>query len=289
MILFGVFTVFALLSLAGVVAFWMDAKKHGWDYIEESEQKKFDEKMAQYNTKLQEFHDGKLNKEPKKPAAEPGTVKQNFSFALIVFIIFTALAVYNHPLTAEEQVQADQQKQVAEQQRQDEQAKQEEAATKKEAAEKQKKAEALLATWKTVTDIDEQLMSTVSNPMKATLDGLSNGSVDRYAAYSQFKAQYDSASKLDSDFIGKKKVAEGMDSDDEDKIEQAMDDYESAVDAYRSAARILTEATNKGFTPKALDEAKTELQAGNALKTQAVTAFVTTSQKYGVKLPGKEQ
>ena len=285
MILFGIFTVLALISLAAAIAFWRDAKKHGWNYISDEERKKFDEATEKYNTELQEFKDGKRDKEPKKPV-EPSTNKQVFGFVLIAFVIFAALAGYNHPLTAEEQTQVDQQKEQAKKAEERESAAQKEQ--EQQAVENQKKADALLATYKIVTDIDEQLMSTVSNPMKATLDGLSDGSVDRYAAYSQFKAQYDSASKLDSDFIGKKKVAKGMDSDDEDKIEQAMDDYESAIDTYRSAARILADATNKGFTPKALDEAKTELQAGNALKLQAVTAFVTVSQKYGAKLPGKE-
>lgn len=278
MVLFVIFLVIALICLVLSIVFWKQGKKNGWSYVDDTNKQQFEKMMKKYDAEMQEFKEGKRKKEPTKPMEKPSSTKDDFKFAVIAFVIFSALAIYNHPLSAEEQAQLEQQKQA-------EQYKQKAAEEDRAKAEKQKKNEPLLACWKVVIDTDNQLMNTVSNPMKTTLNGLSDGSLDRYAAYTQFEEQYKNATKLDSDFVGKMDVPDGMDGDDEDKIEQAMQDYSSAISCYRSAAEKLMNSANKGFNPKAIEDAKTELQGGNMYKQQAVSAFTEVAQKNGVNLP----
>lgn len=138
-------------------------------------------------------------------------------------------------------------------------------------------------------DYDAEIKDAWDNGWSATINGMTDGQVDRYTAYSNMKSLHEYFEKQRIDAGSRMPVPESITGEAKDQLKSAVGDYRSALTARKNAAEKLENILNAGDPkPAELDEVKKEVETAAQFEVQASAKVAAVFKSLGIEMKRSE-
>ena len=137
---------------------------------------------------------------------------------------------------------------------------------------------------------DNKTKDVWNNTWVPTVNGVGTGEVDRYTAYKNMKDMYNFFDRQKLNISKNVSIPESVTDEAKDKLNEAVEDYRTALVARKQAAKKMQEVLDSGdYKPSELDEVKRQIGIADQFEIKSMATVVEVFKTLGVEIPARAE